>query len=586
FDAMAKSDRGKPLVPKGQPVDLIVTVTDFVGFAQHLTLNSPSSVTETEHRLTLNFRHDGGVGGNLADVESLVVAARATASFPGAFPPFTLREFDAELAARGREWPGRAAFVTRQLMPGSDQNNADDRVLIDGSVLANAPFKPAIAVLKQRPARREVDRRFVYIDPKPEYRTFSFGRPTTDGRRAGPGFFATILGALSELPRSQPIRDNIDALSGMSMRIRRMRHIVDAMQTEVEDDVTALFGRTFFLDQPTPARLAGWSKKAQVAAAARAGYAHAAYGHLKLSQIVEDLAATAARLHGAMDDAARETWRTTLWTEARARGLDRIGAAKGKGTSAHVIAFFRAHDLSYRIRRLRFLARQLDTAIEAHLTEGDPAVDALHETIFAALGLFFEREPDAFLHANAGGAIPVDAGAFIDWVGRARDLIALDTLVERRLAAALAALPRAHRRIMLLAFLGFPFYDVATLPLLEGEGHDEYDPIKVDRISPSDAVAIRHGGARETLKGTQFNAFGAFFSRAYRENDYLWGRLHGADRLADIVASAIGGGAMLPPAELMAIKNRLFHAILDEEAARLPHVAPLIAQLRVEIGRR
>jgi hypothetical protein len=43
---------------------------------------------------------------------------------------------------------------------------------------------------------------------------------------------------------------------------------------------------------------------------------------------------------------------------------------------------------------------------------------------------------------------------------------------------------------------------------------------------------------------------------------------------------------MLPPAELMAIKNRLFHAILDEEAARLPHVAPLIAQLRVEIGRR
>ena len=42
-----------------------------------------------------------------------------------------------------------------------------------------------------------------------------------------------------------------------------------------------------------------------------------------------------------------------------------------------------------------------------------------------------------------------------------------------------------------------------------------------------------------TLKGLQFNSFGAFFSRAYRENDYLWGRLHGADRLIDITLSTL-----------------------------------------------
>jgi patatin-related protein len=488
------------------------------------------------------------------------------------------------LATRDREWPGRAAFITRQLMPGLGDRPAEDRILIDGSVLANAPFKPAIAVLKQRPARREVDRRFVYIDPKPEFKSFSFGRSPADGKPRGPGFFATILAALSEIPRSQPIRDNIDALSGMSMRIRRMRHIVDSMQTEVEDDVTALFGRTFFLDQPTTARLAAWSRKAQHAAAERAGYAYAGYGHLKLSQIVEDLAATAARLTAAADDGARETVRTGLWAMARARGLDRIGTERGRGTNKHVIAFFRAHDLGYRIRRLRFLARQLDTAIEAKLIASDDSVDAFRDVVFAALGRYFERESDDFLMRTVPGAVPSDPAAFLDWVAASRDLIALDTHVEQQLASALAALPREHRRAMLFAFLGFPFYDVATLPLLQGEGQDEYDPIKVDRISPSDAVAIRRGGARDTLKGTQFNTFGAFFSRAYRENDYLWGRLHGADRLADIVASAIGGGAVLPIAELAAIKNRLFHAILDEEAARLPHVAPLIAQLRREIG--
>ena len=145
-------------------------------------------------------------------------------------------------------------------------------------------------------------------------------------------------------------------------------------------------------------------------------------------------------------------------------------------------------------------------------------------------------------------------------------------------------MPKDDRRVLLLAYLGYPFYDIATLPLLQGEGFDEYDPIKIDRISPSDATAIRSGGAAAMLKGIEFNSFGAFFSRAYRENDYLWGRLHGADRLIDIVASSVTGERAVPAAELAAFKRQAFHAILDEEEERLPKVAALIAELRVEIG--
>ena len=51
-------------------------------------------------------------------------------------------------------------------------------------------------------------------------------------------------------------------------RIRRMQHIVDAMKVEVEEQVAALFGTTFFLDSPTPARLGKWRAKAQTEAAA------------------------------------------------------------------------------------------------------------------------------------------------------------------------------------------------------------------------------------------------------------------------------------------------------------------------------
>lgn len=585
FDAMDKGPVGPVLVPDGQPVDLFVSVTDFAGHSVPLMLNSPPRVIEDEHRLVLHFREDSRVGKKIDDVPGLTAAARATASFPGAFPPFTLRELDRVLEQRAIAWPGRDAFIHAQL-PVAGEGDPADRVLIDGSVLANAPFRPAIAALRQRPARREIDRRFVYIDPKPDYRAISFGKRGArdeSGPPPLPGFLATILGALSEIPREQPIRDNVEAIEGMSRRIRRMQHIVDAMKVEVEEQVAALFGSTFFLDTPTPARLDKWRAKAQDQASARAGFAYAPYGHLKLSAVVEELVAAIDRLAPPEGDIHRRLRRQALWDEVRARGLDRISGKKGAGASGDAIAFFRTHDLGFRVRRLRFLARELDTSVETKHEARDSACEAMRGAIFTALGLYLEREGDSWL---AGLDLPADAevGAWLDAIAARRDLTAVDTEADALIAAALADLAKDDRRILLLAYLGYPFYDIATLPLLQGEGFDEFDPIKIDRISPSDATAIRTGGAAAMLKGIEFNSFGAFFSRAYRENDYLWGRLHGADRLIDIVASSVTGDGALAGENLAAIKRRAFHAILDEEEARLPKVAGLIAELRGEIG--
>jgi patatin-related protein len=586
FDAMADGPKGPSLLPAGQPVDLFVSVTDFAGHSAPLHLNSPPRVTEQEHRLVMHFRQDSAAGDGLGDIPSLAAAARATASFPGAFPPFTLRELDRVLDRRGIAWPGRDGFIAAQLPAGGEGDPAD-RVLIDGSVLANAPFRPAIAALKQRPARREIDRRFVYIDPKPDYRAISFGKgggAAAEGEPARlPGFLSTILGALSEIPREQPIRDNVEAIEGMSRRIRRMQHIVDAMKVEVEEQVAALFGATFFLDTPTPARLQKWRAKAQDQASVRAGFAYSPYGHLKLSAVVEDLVGAVNRLAPPEGDVHRRNRRDALWTEIRARGLDRLSGRRGLGASGDAVAFFRTHDLGFRIRRLRFLARELDRVVEAKRDVRDPACDAMRSAIYAALGLYLEREGDHWL---AGIDVPADADAamWIDALGDRRDLIGADAAADELVAKGLAGLPKDDRRVLLLAYLGYPFYDIATLPLLQGEGFDEFDPIKIDRISPSDATAIRTGGAGAMLKGIEFNSFGAFFSRAYRENDYLWGRLHGADRLIDIVSSSVAGDKALPAEDLAAIKRQAFHAILDEEEGRLPKVKALIAELRGEIG--
>jgi hypothetical protein len=151
------------------------------------------------------------------------------------------------------------------------------------------------------------------------------------------------------------------------------------------------------------------------------------------------------------------------------------------------------------------------------------------------------------------------------------------------MASAMAAMPPLLRRRVLLAYLGFPFYDTVTLPLLRGEGLTEFDPAKVDRISPDDATAIRSGGAQATLRGVEFYNFGAFFSRAYRENDYLWGRLHGAERMIDLVVSALPDNAALSAEALRTFKRNAFLAILAEEDGKLLADPGLVARLRQEV---
>lgn len=580
FDAMDRQPGGAPLLPEAQPLDLYVTVTDFRGYPEALKLNSPPEVIEREHRITLSFLDSGGPRRHLADPAELVFAARATASFPGAFPPFTVRELDAELAKRRRLWPGRADFLVRAL-PGRDSvEEAESTVLIDGSVLANAPFRPCIEALAKRPAWREVDRRFVYIDPKPGQRSVSLA----SGDSEAPGFFATILGALSDIPREQPIRDNLETIEQMSASIRRMRRIVRTMQPEVEAAIERAIGSTFFLMRPTPSRLATWRARANEAAARAAGYAYAAYAHLKIATVMEDMAAVITRLGGSNDRARRERVRQALWTHVRAQGLTNPDSVTAKGASEALILFLRDFDIGFRTRRLRFVAKRLTRMIESGAIAGD--CEPIRLTLNDMLERYHRREGDHLDAAarRAFAAVESEPAAAMAALAKLWNLRPLDEETDARLTEALSDLPKPDRRAVVLLYLGYPFYDVATLPLLQGQGMDEFDPIKVDRISPDDAVAIRAGGTTATLKGIQFNSFGAFFSRAYRENDYLWGRLHGADRLIDIVLSTLPADKRFTDEEVAAIKRDAFRAILAEEKPRLSTIGTLFDELEREIG--
>ncbi len=581
FDAMAAEPCGPPLLPARHPLDLFVSATDFTGHPVTLRLNSPQSVTELEHRLTLGFGARGDRPRDFADAPELVFAARATASFPGAFPAFTVRELDAVLAREGRSWPGREAFLRRVLPQQFAAGQAEDAALIDGSVLANAPFGQAASALPNRPARREVDRRFVYIEPTPRAVTCN------GSSAASPGFFRAIFGAVSTIPREQPIRDELEAIARRARSIDRLGRVVATMRPVIDAAIEDTIGQPLFLDRPTPSRLASWRARMHRRAAQGAGFAYVAYGRLKLSAIVTERAALIVRLaDGKLDAAAVEA---RLHAHLAASGADVFTTPAGRPVDTPAaIAFLRAHDVAFRIRRLRFLARRLaehqaDSREAGEENASDSALMAVRDLCYDAIARYMAQADAALqsetLRRQAAEALSAP-GAMLDALAAAGDLGALDLAVERDLAPLLAALPLAERRRMLRAYIGFPFFDIATLPILQDEGLDEYDPIKVDRISPDDATALRSGGAAATLKGIEFNTFGAFFSRAYRENDYLWGRLHAADRLVDIVLSAapLSGGV-----DAIANKRALFMAILDEEEARLPAIGALIRELRMQL---
>ncbi|WP_086618615.1 patatin-like protein [Erythrobacter tepidarius] len=579
---MAAEGDGLSLLPPNYPIDLVVTATDFRGYPQTLRLNSPPQIEEMEHRLPICFRARVNAGPlePLADRFELVLAARATASFPGAFPPLRIAEIDELAAAEGHHWQSRGSFLGRIMPVHMREGTIDEAALIDGAVLVNAPFGAALAALHGRPSQREVDRRFVYIDPRPEGGALMPGL-----RQRRIGFFGAIFGSLSTIPREQPIRDDLERIEQQSRDAARLKRIIMELQPDIDRAVEKLFGFTVFLNRPTPKRLAGWRAKAQQAAAERAGYAFGAYALTKFDAILDQLARLTLRAAGT-PQADHALLAAAFRAALEARGLKRLTDDHG-GASAAAISFFRTHDTGFRIRRLQLLARNVSRDWELDPEIPDAALDYARDRLYGILALY-HRADETVLNNPQFAALAKNAlakpEAVLDFLAAQRLLPSTDLAAEEQLIAALDAMPKRLKRRMLLSYLGFPFYDVATLPLTRREGLDEYNPVRIDRISPEDARSIREGGTAATLRGIEFYNFGAFFSRDYRENDYLWGRLHGAERMIDLVASTVGGS--ISQARIRAAKREAFFAILEEEEIAGRCQRGLIDQIRMEVTER
>jgi patatin-related protein len=625
FDAVtamgAPRREGSSLLPSSQRLDLIVMLTDYHGYQHLIQIHDPPLIRDREHHQVLRFscrRNGNGAAESdftLGNAPALAFAARATSSFPGAFPPAQIREMDALVARRGVKWPDRAAFIERNfaahVQAGIDPVAAS---FIDGSVLNNRPFHEAIAAIHGRPAYRQVDRRIVYIDPDPATSAAAV-------RRDVPGFFATLKGAMSDIPRNQPVTDELSWVFSFNDEVRQLNGIIEGARPSIHQ----LLGRILAdpLDRPVAAEeIRAWREQANAQVAHDAGFAYQGYVRLKLASVRRFVARLIAAMRGAppRSPLARliaeiiDVWASTAGIVFAERDSHAIRRETAVAEPVPDWAkFLLAFDVDYRKRRLNFLIegqnRLYQMVDHARFAGLDPAaLDALKRDFYACLEVVQRREEVRFFD-SATRALADEIFALAPTIADARDLrryarhfvetnaARIGTLIDR-LAAQIdlnastrdvdvllsrldpARWPAEARREVLVNYLGFPFWDVLTFPLTSTRDVGELHEILVDRISPQDARTLDGFNGANSLKGIAFGHFAAFLSRTYRENDYLLGRLHAIDRLIDIVCDSARLDAAHEGIDVLALKKRAFALVLDAEAPHLVESAPLIAELR------
>jgi patatin-related protein len=611
-----EQQKNKTLMPPGLRLDLFVSLTNFYGRHQEISLHDPALITEREHRKTLTFSYlrretEQGAGDfDDTNIAGLAFAARSTSSFPGAFPPAQLRDLDRSLRETHTTWPARDRFFRRNF----PQRNANDpspqeASFIDGSVVNNKPFAAAIEALEDRPAHREVDRRIVYIDPVPE-------DLTTEDKNTPPGFFRSILASLSEIPRNEPITDELQWINTHNRQSRRLRSIIASVKTEVNETIDRLTMEDYG-ESPSVALVSSWRDQVNALAKEHAGYTYAGYSHTKIFGLFERMAELLCSLCEAGGAApTREDVLALVHKWAHSKGLlsesmedDALTPSEAEQVDEQaLIGFLRDFDVDFRVRRLRFVISSLNEIYQSPAARQSQRFDPLQlndmkREIYIYIDQLKDRWRALSYVENARGEVAGLTSAMEDGDGEAQ-VLALSTLLSRladlmelqdrdfrldtTISTQIAEIRDLHvRQELFRAYIGFPFFDVLTLPLLQTNDVSALEPIRVDRISPEDCNAIRSGGASAILKGIGFARFAAFFSRADRENDYLWGRLNSAERLVDFIVSAgetaQGECALSSDFDLPAFKKRLFLSIVEAERPHLQVNESLLDDLHQEI---
>lgn len=613
------------LMPDDHVLDLFVPITDFTGYEREIPLYDPRFVRDRTHRHVMHFRHRQPSGRAAeshftADYDHvLAFSARATSSFPGAFPPVSFGDYAEALGVEVAD-----AFKVEPFFPLYGLTGADPsrRHFIDGGVLDNFPFGSAIGAIAGKPAATEVDRRLVFIEPDPGE---GGGGPAAGAARP-PGLARTVFGGYAGIPRKEPILDDLLRLAERNETVLRVRDVIEASFPSIKAKVGRLVdGSAADVVEPTTSgqELIDIRRTVETLAIDQAGFNAATYLRVRIRAVLENFADAVNDLLG-FDASSSQAAFVAGVLRAWAVSDDLLEQRPDLEVTQAQLEFLFSLDLPYHRRRVRFLIaalswlyrqagdaeygvpsrRQLDVAkatLYAHLARLDGALPAL-----ALDPSIADPLRNVFSRANIAAAdTGTDEFVYRPFLASHIDvLVGVRDAIRTRLIAALPGFEKGLqsdllgfldlcgpglRDDMLTRYLGFPFWDMLVFPIQSVSDVGERDHVEVYRISPNDTRLL---GAQD-LRGMSLFHFGAFFDRAGREGDYLWGRLDGAERLVKLLLDVRGhpptlastaAPSMREPqvqADELAIECApAFRAILAEEGPALHHAGALVEKLR------
>lgn len=609
------------LLPEDHVLDLYVPITDFLGYERDIPLYDPRFVRDRTHRHVMHFRHQQPAGDTTshftADYDHvLAFSARATSSFPGAFPPVSFGDYAEAVGVDEAAAFEPAPFFPLYTLADFEPQNTH---FIDGGVLDNFPFGPAIAAIASKPAATDVDRRLIFIEPDPDE-----GGDAPRGPGPAPGLVKTVFGGYAGIPRKEPILDDLLHLADRNEAVLRIRDVIEASFPSIRAKVEALIE-----DDASAAVVQGASGQAlmdvrrniEAVAVKEANFNAATYLRVRIRSVLEGYAEAVAQLLQFPADSHQAAF---------VAGALRAWAVSDKLleqqpdlqiTEAQV-QFLSSFDIRYHGRRVRFLIAALSWLYPIAGTRGVPShreLDVAKAKLYAhafsldAILAALAADPDivadlkeifcddAITAANLDDEFAV--GPFVD---RHRTTLEgvrgkIQQLIVQSLPAFEEGLHADLREFfdrldddgawlksdLLTRYLGFPFWDMLVFPLQTVAALGERDHVEAYRISPNETRLL---GAQD-LKGMSLFHFGAFFDRSGREGDYLWGRLDAVERLVKLLLDVRGHPPTLatgaPSTQEPLVKmNELtaeclpaFRAVLAEERPSLPNARKLVDTL-------
>lgn len=566
------------------PIELVLTTTLLRGEPNQIPDDLGAVMADVNHRGRFIFRRgaNAGVGDAFADPdlpEQLALAARATASFPIAFEPvFCPKPPRSEPPESQRAGLERIA------------NFPLDRYVLDGGILNNKPLEAAIDSVFAQRAEREVRRVLCYVAPDPG----QTGIGTPDDGSQVPGIGEVALATLVNLPRVESIAEHLRHLVEHNRQVRHKRDARIALvrylgNMELYSLAQKLFAvythqradgaRDYIIwavsagITQAPGRESGPGRRlrdwlgAKLLASGQLPWVPDALPSEPLAKDFHEGnwrwgAFTLEGLAEVMLDVLRRTWDLTPATD-RPTQLELRRLTKAAYDLLADIPILRSRDLAF------WQARGAEAA--AFVSGEDPKemADRAREWVAES---FFKWETTTLRLteslAAAPFALPVRpepemprcrAFMFLAFgiAGVVAALAALARVVAVRSQGSARALER-EEATNLMSYIDYlapgDSPEVATvLPRLLalevvqfalGTPRDVRDQfVELVQVSANGECVFGGPSApKQKLAGLQLGHFGAFYKKSWRANDWMFGRLDGADRLARI---------LMDPARLM-----------------------------------